>query len=357
MLQIKCRHLDVIPNDTCAFCNVSAPEPLADMCLQYIINHLDIICEYKPFTKKLTLKDNITLPVEICERILHAGLNKGGEVEESFLNIFRDRYATGLKRVKLKNDNLKDFDLLVLLEHRLVELEITNSPLLTVNSLSNIIKYASNLTSLTIFDCDNMFPDDYDYDYIITAPQLRKLCLRNVIAIPVQFYAMFLKYLDNLTYLELQCCSNLGDLCFVEHLNNLSTLILHNVNQIEPMIPAICKLTNLRHLDISQSRDDRGKYEDPNQTLALIIESLPRLVSLDISGTNLAGRRTVQQMTDGNTGACDIYGLSTRVKNPLQFLGLYETQYDACLRHDIPAKLVSPYKLFAFLFVGLLACF
>ena len=51
-----------------------------------------------------------------------------------------------------------------------------------------------------------------------------------------------------------------------------------------------------RHLDISQSSDIRGRsnekngtYERPNQTLAMLVESLPFLKCLDISGTNLAG--------------------------------------------------------------------
>lgn len=51
-----------------------------------------------------------------------------------------------------------------------------------------------------------------------------------------------------------------------------------------------------RHLDISQSSEVRGVsnekngfYEKPNQTLAAIVESLPYLRYLDISGTNLAG--------------------------------------------------------------------
>lgn len=87
-----------------------------------------------------------------------------------------------------------------------------------------------------------------------------------------------------------------------------------------------------------KSRDDRGKYEKPNQLLATVVESLPRFVSLDISGTNLAGRGVAELRTEA---ACDVPGLGSRAKRPLQFLGLYETQHDACLRHDIPAKLVS----------------
>lgn len=349
MLQIKCRHLKALPAETCCFCNSSAPETLVDICLEYIANHLDTICEYEPFSENLKLKDSVTLPVEICERLLNVRMKKGGKINHGFINIFKDRHATGLKRVKLRNGDLRDIDLFVLLKHRLVELEITHAPQLTVNSLRHIIKYASNLTTLIIADSNNIFPSEIDNffkdynnsDFAITAPQLRKLCLKNFISKAAEFFAAFFKNLDNLQHLDLSNCSNLADLYFIQHLNNLTHLVLYNVDKIESMVPTICKLTNLRYLDISQSGDDRGKYEKANQLLAKIVESLPRLVSLDISGTNLAGRGVTEARTNEHVGACDIPGLSSRAKNPLQFLGLYETQHDACLRHDIPAKLVS----------------
>lgn len=45
-------------------------------------------------------------------------------------------------------------------------------------------------------------------------------------------------------------------------------------------------------LDISQTESfpDQGVYKDENKTLAQIIKCLPNLMSLDISGTNLAGK-------------------------------------------------------------------
>ena len=45
-----------------------------------------------------------------------------------------------------------------------------------------------------------------------------------------------------------------------------------------------------RHLDISQSTENASIYRDPNETLAELVQNLPHLTSLDISGTNLAGR-------------------------------------------------------------------
>ena len=47
-----------------------------------------------------------------------------------------------------------------------------------------------------------------------------------------------------------------------------------------------------RHLDISHSSEVAVFYPNPNKALKSIVESLENLVSLDISGTNLAGRRT-----------------------------------------------------------------
>lgn len=45
-------------------------------------------------------------------------------------------------------------------------------------------------------------------------------------------------------------------------------------------------------LDISQTETfpDQGVYKEENKILALIVKCLPNLMSLDISGTNLAGK-------------------------------------------------------------------
>lgn len=42
-------------------------------------------------------------------------------------------------------------------------------------------------------------------------------------------------------------------------------------------------------------------------------------------------------METNKEGKSDIPGLSSRVKTPLSFLGLYGTPHTACKRHDIPA--------------------
>jgi Zyg-11 family protein len=149
---------------------------------------------------------------------------------------------------------------------------------------------------------------------------------------------LLLRHLTSLTHLDLSNCGDLDNFEYTEHLVNLTSLVLYNVSAVDNMIPAICKLRTLRHLDISQSKEENGRYENGGQILATLVDSLPKLTSLDISGTNLAGRGVAE--TASGPVSSDIPGLSSRMNTPFQYLGLYETSHDACLRHDIPAKLV-----------------
>lgn len=99
-----------------------------------------------------------------------------------------------------------------------------------------------------------------------------------------------------------------------------------------------------RHLDISNSDEKLGIFTEPNRTLTTLVESLPLLTSLDISGTNLAGKGVfdaTKDCDDETLRACDIPGLVSRVSNPLEFLGLYKSWYEACCRRQIPALRVS----------------
>lgn len=109
-----------------------------------------------------------------------------------------------------------------------------------------------------------------------------------------------------------------------------------------------------RHLDISQSNYKHGQFDNPNKVLCDLVNGLPQLVSLDIGGTNLAGRGVAERpvytkilgFEDPKFGQhvlSDIPGLASRINKQLQFLGLYGTAHGACRRHDIPAKVVSIY--------------
>lgn len=349
MLQNKCRHTSALPLETCSFCNSTQPESLLDICFEYINNHLETICVYDPITEKIKLMDGLALPVEICERLLNVRSNSFNQINSNFINIFKDTESTRLKRVKLRKTKITDHDLKTLLKHRLIELDISLSRELTNNCIKYITEYSTSLISLCIGEETPIFPtniygklrfpeEQYDKGFIFLAPTLRRLTLRGLKALQRDFYMLLLKSLPTLTHLELSNCGDLRKFDYTNQLTNLTSLVLYNVDEIDIKIHAICQLKSLRHLDISQSAEGHGKYENASEILAMLVENLPRLTSLDISGTNLAGRGVAET----NSGCfSDIPGLSPRINNPFQFLGLYDTTHDACLRHDIPAKLVG----------------
>jgi hypothetical protein len=68
-----------------------------------------------------------------------------------------------------------------------------------------------------------------------------------------------------------------------------------------------------RHLDVSQSNESTAVFQNTRDVMKTLITSLKSLSSLDISGTNLAGRGVAESGEN-----CDIPGLESRVENPLE---------------------------------------
>ncbi|CAG9767948.1 unnamed protein product [Ceutorhynchus assimilis] len=344
----KCRHCPNIPSEACCFCNSSATEKLLDLCFNYINKKLESICEFTGYSGYLKLKDNISLPVEICEKLLSVRSQSLQSIDSNFINIFKDTNNTRLKRVRLRKSKILDHDLEVLLSHQLRELELVRSKELTHNCIKHISTYGASLVTLIIGDDVNIFPlsiyafidihDNCGQNFIFNTPNLQKFALKNCHGLPDFFYQMLLNPMNKLTHLDLSNCDSLDNFTYTEHLTSLRTLILYNVSNIDEMLPAICKLKTLTHLDVSQSKDDNRKFPDPTATLTAFVNNLPQLMSLDISGTNLAG--TGVSETNEARGS-DIPGLISRVDNPFHFLGLYETMHAACFRHDIPSKLIA----------------
>ena len=60
-----------------------------------------------------------------------------------------------------------------------------------------------------------------------------------------------------------------------------------------------------RHLDISNHNPTQ--YADPNKMLACLVEGLPNLASLDISGTNLAGTGSYESASSADSRQVNLY--------------------------------------------------
>ncbi|XP_071563847.1 protein zer-1 homolog [Temnothorax nylanderi] len=334
------------------------PERLTDLCYKLICENLDII-SVKGKRGHRMLRKGITFPSEICDKIIeYAQRSEATEDDDCFFSIFKNLAATRLKHVKISNCSLTDASVQTLVSHKLYDLELTDCNNITDFCIEHINANSENLHSLTCHGTSIIVPSSlnatgtsinyYQRGYVFKTPNLKRLAL-GYVGIPLWEYLLLLAGLTNLTHLDLSNSCNIDTFEFYHLVPNLVSLALYNVKvNTDPksFVKNICQLKNLRHLDISQSNYKQGQFDNPNKILADLVSGLPQLVSLDIGGTNLAGRGVAERpvdtnIEDTNFGYTDIPGLASRIHKPLQFLGLFATAYGACRRHDIPAKVVA----------------
>lgn len=234
-----------------------------------------------------------------------------------------------------------------LLSHKLVALSMWYCSAVTPASWPLLLEHGRQLKSLELGKQVDLLkygePNEkssLEPPFQIDLPNLQKLVLNGVVLRPETRF----DHLIHLKHLDLTACILMEfDLKVLTQLPNLQTLILFNVWPLEHEIPTLCKLTQLRTLDLSIAKSNiSGNYAFPNKQLSDIVESLPYLSHLDISGTNLAGNGVAQATKSRieNVRGSDIPGLTSRVERPLQFIGLYNTAHSACKRYDIPALTV-----------------
>ena len=174
----------------------NAPEPLLDLCARHIACNPLTFCDHtsEPDYWFWTLKPNIVLPSEICEKLICIWQDIGSQkLDNRFIEIFRDLNSTRLKRAMLKGSNVTDDGVKLLLNHNLVELDISVCQNLTENTLEYINDKGGNLLSLVVGQKTDIFPDLKDCDdkeniiavmeeqgYVLKTPFLRRLVIRDL---------------------------------------------------------------------------------------------------------------------------------------------------------------------------------
>lgn len=316
---------------------------LLETIFKFMANNLSLISQLDPETNNWELKDDVIIPNEICDRFLQFYQSCSLDINDSFINVFKDTNRTPLKFVSLRNSSITDEGMRHLLRHKLISLSLWYCDKITHASWQHLIANGGEIKNLELGKFVDMLKnhepnEKTPLDFYLDLPKLKRLVLNGV---ALQSTVSF-SHLQELTYLDLTACLFADfSLESLVHLPQLQTLILFNVWPLEREILTICKLKNLRTLDISLSKPMMPSYSLPNQTLEHIVESLPMLEHLDISGTNLAGTGVAQQEALCGGHSSDIPGLASRVERPLKFLGLYDTTNSACRRHDIPAQTIA----------------
>lgn len=362
----------------------NSPDSLLNTAIRFCIKYPRAFCQYNPREDGYELREGLSLPEEICERMLAVCKAELEEVEfGSLIKIFKDTARTRLRHVDLSDSSITDNVVEILSWHKINELNISGCKELTSCSLNSIGKLWNDLLSLNIGSSSHIFfkkeekparteeeercvrqylsllyavepepqkkvePHNVEPQSPTCLPMLKKLTIHNVArADQNPGFLFLLNNARSLIYLDLSKCE-LADITMFHVLSTrrLTSLILCDYANVHELIPLISRVTTLRHLDLSRTSDNPIIYRDPNSLLKIIAAGLPCLVSLDISGTNLAGGRAQEGHTKENgfydQGVTDIPGLACRAKRPLEFLGLLNCAFDACYRHHIPAKRIA----------------
>ncbi|XP_055626640.1 protein zer-1 homolog [Toxorhynchites rutilus septentrionalis] len=316
---------------------------LLETTFRYLAKNLFIVCNINPVTHHLELKDDIIIPNEVCDRFLHYQQECGQDINDRFVNIFRDPGKSPLRNVRLRNSTITNEGMRILLRHKLNSLSMWYCNKITTASWNILIENCRQLKFLELGRYVDMLKhsepnEKTPIDFQLVLPQLRHLILNGVVLQPsIQF-----SHLAELSHLDLTACIFAEfSLKALVGLPKLKALILFNVWPLDHEFSTLCMLKKLEILDLSVSRANvDGNYLTPNRLLSNIVESLANLRHLDISGTNLAGDG-VAMKSNTSGGSSDIPGLASRADRPLEFLGLYYTAHSACKWHDIPAMRIA----------------
>lgn len=221
----------------------------------------------------LRFSDIISVPFYIFRfsfcRFLKYRQDCNEDINDLFANIFKDKYRTPLKHVALRNCTITDDGMSALLQHDLESLSLWYCDSVTKKTWDTLIEHGHNLEFLELGKYVDMLKhsepnEKAPIDFQLNLPKLRKLILTDVVLQPIVEF----KHLNELIYLDLTSCIFAEfNLDAILELPQLTTLILFDVWPLESEISIICKMMQLRKLDISTAHVNvnNGNYKNPNE--------------------------------------------------------------------------------------------
>lgn len=243
----------------------NAPISLLDQCFRFIVQQLCTICFLDTSTDLYELHSGLVLPRELCEKVFQFYNQNAGAsgIDDKFVNIFKNTSVTSIKRVRLRNSVISDQGLKILLQHKLIELDLEKCKTISARSLATLNEFGENLLHLTIGTDVSLLPSSlksppFDQEFliykgqaispVIKAPKLRKLAIRNFkfVSNDQLYFDSLFKFLPQLVHLDLSGSTGIECLSFLTHLKRLVYLVLHNVVKVQDGLTSICELKSLR---------------------------------------------------------------------------------------------------------------
>ncbi|XP_063066310.1 protein zer-1 homolog [Engraulis encrasicolus] len=351
------------------------PDTLMGLCTTYCLRNLRRTMCYLGDRNKLTLRPDIFLPSEICDKLVNAYVelvhtDSNFEPQDGFFQLFSDPRSTRLTRVQLREDLVRDRDLEAIGKQDLIELHLTYCNNLSARSLRALSSFGHTLVSLSLFGCTNIFyrkggaplacaevdddddeedrPARFALDNNFNFQGFNRLRLLNLGGLPEEVdVEALLKPLPALTSLDLSGVHLARAAFLAQWKERLASLVLYNVELSEELINTVVQMSQLRHLDISRENQRTYKFKMTRKILTTLVQNLGNLVSLDISGHIMLDNCSVPHIEEA-MGPPSIEPCKSSIvpfqdlKRPLQFLGLYNTSL--CNLMHIPAYKVTGSK-------------
>ena len=274
-----------------------SPSSLQDVCLDYICENISALCEPQvgpegePSDSLTFRSDDVFFHGNLSDKLLSCLCQKHHLTDQTMTLFTRD--VTSLKHVRFRDMPLTMRGMRTLRVHNLIELEAIGLKNMTVNDLIGCLGEwsLSNLHMLNV--SSSTFVNSAKFSVVVSLSKLRNLHSLNVShtefnELGLEIVVEDLKLLKNLNISD----THVKDLCPLrkckDRLQSLSIYKLRVMNS-DMVVPVLCELTNIRHLDVSD--DFSFQQFLPLQPVKFKVEDLlhktcelSHLTSLDISG-------------------------------------------------------------------------
>lgn len=362
----------------------NGPDTLLDMCLSYCMNNLGILIqsheESGPWDSSLqSLQPGLTFPTNISDNLfnyLTRNVSESWNVQcQDLIPVFSDTAKTPLTKVVIRQQiDLSEPGSQSLFNHPLNHLELTCCSFCDIFSyeIFQLIKKLRNcMRALKLWakpNCprcgsmsttesvskltkiqesrDNLVPLISSNIADIRLLSVQNFKHREFTETPTMLKGL-IEPLHSLCHLNLTGCGvTEQDLESIVNLPKITYLVLSGIqfDDVQEGFMKLGKASRLKHLDISCCSQEPKIYPNAVDLMSTLLEKLPSLTSLDISGTNLAGDRlhesvahklgpTTEEGSADTQRKCD--SLSER---QFEFLGLWNCPDLPFPWKDTPAK-------------------
>lgn len=294
--------------------SVENPLALQDACIDYICDNLEAVCgsvnspstladeewpclpEHSPKALRFPGGDEVYLHTELSEQLI-VKLCAKKKMTDVVLALF-DSNLTRLRHVRLKDaSQLSKAGLRILRGHKIVELEAIGLSKATVTELIGCLGEWTLQNMRTLNVANSTFVDQNKYTIVVALSKLRSLQSLNVSGTEFNRanLELVVEDLPQLESLDIGCTKVADITALRKCKDRLKSLSLYGLKlpstSSESVVAVLWELSELRHLDVSEDREDHPfDILSPNSGKLNVTELLqlpnvlPNLVSFDISG-------------------------------------------------------------------------